>query len=155
MGYWLSCDAATVSIRADTNMAQRIDSPDGAGVINIVAIELSRSTDRLISISTGNNPDNRRCLVTWGGLTRGPLPNPSNPINLGLDSPCIKTLLCGDAAVVRNPAVCNTKSALRQRLRMSVTIKKCNAISEGRDKKKNQHVVIKCRGSVGSDSDDT
>lgn len=45
-------------------MAQRIDSPDGAGVINIVAIELSRSTDRLISISTGNNPDNRRCLVT-------------------------------------------------------------------------------------------
>lgn len=57
MGYWLSCDAATVSIRADTNMAQRIDSPDGAGVINIVAIELSRSTDRLISISTGNNPD--------------------------------------------------------------------------------------------------
>ena len=145
MCYWFSCDAATVSIRANTNMAQRKDSPDGAAEL-LISSPLSSPGPQIgslafrlvISLTTAavSSPE--------GGLTRGLLPNPSNPINPDPDSPYIKTLLCGDAVVVHNPAVCNTKSALRQRLGMSVTIKKCNAISKGR-KKKNPH-VIKWRG---------
>lgn len=111
-------------------MAQKIESLDGAAVINIIATELSRSSDMLVSISTGNNPDNSHCLNTLGVLTRGLLPYSDNPINIGPESLHLNSPLWSCCCVPYKPVVSQIRRK-KKRLRGRLFIKKCNVISKG------------------------